>query len=88
MRIWAIYLYSIIQGFESFLRTEIDLVGDDINLALDDNISGLTTTYEIEPGMCTSKDISEALFNILQTEYDFLTTMLILNLMILPCKLN
>ena len=36
MRILAIYNSSVFQDFDSFLRTEIDLVEDDIKLVLDE----------------------------------------------------
>ena len=68
MNILAIYTSSVFQDFESFLRTQIDLVEDDIKLVLDEYNSNFIT-YELEPGIYTFKDISEALFNILQTEY-------------------
>ena len=57
------------QDFESFLRTEIDLVEDDIRLVLDEFNSGFIT-YKLEPGIYTFNDLSEALFNILQPEYE------------------
>ena len=60
---------SILQDFESFLRTEIDLVEDDIRLVLDEYSSSFIT-YEIEPSIYTFDDISKALFNILQPEYE------------------
>ena len=59
----------IFQDFESFLRTEIDLVEDDFRLVLDEYNSSFIT-YELEPGIYTFKDISEALFNILQAEFE------------------
>ena len=59
---------SVFQDFESFLRTEVDLVQDDIKLGLDEYNSSFIT-YEIDPGIYTFKDTSEALFNILQSEY-------------------
>ena len=68
MNILAIYIASVFQDFESFLRTQIDLVEDDIKLVLDEYTSSFIT-YELEPGIYTFKDISEALFNILQLEY-------------------
>ena len=68
MNILAICTTSVFQDFESFLRTQIDLVEDDIKLVLDEYNSSFIT-YELEPGIYTFKDISEALFNILQTEY-------------------
>ena len=66
--ILAIYTRSVFQDFESFLKTQIDLVDDDIKLVLDENNSSFVI-YKLEPGIYTSKDISEALFNILQSEY-------------------
>ena len=68
MTILAICTRSIFQDFESFLRTQIDLVEDDVKLVLDEYNSSFLT-YELQPGICTFKDISEALFNILQNEY-------------------
>ena len=68
MNILAFYTSSVFQDFESFLRTQIDLVEDDIKLVLDEYNSSFIT-YELEPGIYTFKDISEALFNILQSEY-------------------
>ena len=68
MKILSIYTTSVFQDFESFLRTQIDLVEDDIKLDLDENISSFIT-YELEPGIYSYREISEALFNILQLEY-------------------
>ena len=68
MRILSIYTSSVFQDFERYLRTEVDLIEGDIKLVLDEYNSSFIT-YEIQPGMYTFKDISEALFNILQTEY-------------------
>ena len=68
MNILAFYTSSVFQDFESFLRTQIDLVEDDIKLVLDEYNSNFIT-YELEPGIYTFKDISEALFNIFQSEY-------------------
>ena len=62
------YQILIFQDFESFLRTEVDLVEDDIRLNLDENNSSFIT-YENTPGNHTFKDVSEVLFNILQPEY-------------------
>ena len=68
MNILALYTGSVFQEFESFIRTEVDLVEDDIKLVLDEyNLSFVT--YELEPGIYTFKDISEALFKIIQSEY-------------------
>ena len=68
MNILAFYTSSVFQDFESFLRTQIDLVEDDVKLVLDEYNSNFST-YELEPGIYTFKDFSEALFNIIQFEY-------------------
>ena len=68
MNILAIYTRSIFQDFESFLRTQIDLIEDHIKLVLDEYNSSFIT-YELQPGIYTFKDISEALFNIIHFEY-------------------
>ena len=67
MDILARYTSSVFQDFESFLRTQIDLVEDDIKLVLDEYNSSFITC-ELDPGIYTFKDISEALFNILQSD--------------------
>ena len=58
------YVDSKFRDFESFLGTEIDLVEDNIRLVLDEYKSSFIT-YELQPGMYSFKDLSEALFNIL-----------------------
>ena len=68
MNILAIYTSSVFQDFKSFLRTQIDLVEDDVKLVLDECNSSFLT-YKLQPGIYTFKDNSEALFNILQSEY-------------------
>ena len=68
MRISSTYTGSVFQDFGSFLGTQIDLIEDDIKLALDEYNSSLFT-YELQPGDYRFKEISEALFNILQPEY-------------------
>ena len=67
LEILAGYTRSVFQDFESFLITQIDLIEDDLKLVLDEYNSSFIT-YELEPGIYTFKDISEALFNILQSE--------------------
>ena len=67
MNILARYSSSVFQDFESFLRTQIDLVEDDIKLVLDEYNSNFIA-HELEPGIYTFKDIFEALFNILQSD--------------------
>ena len=69
MFILNFYVNSVFQDFESYLRTEVDLVEDDIKLVLDEYNSSFIT-YELEPGIYTFKDISEALLKILQPEYE------------------
>ena len=68
MNFLSIYASSIVQDFESFLRTEVDLVEDDIRLVLDEYNSSFFT-YEKEPGVYKFNDLSETLFNILQSQY-------------------
>ena len=58
----------IFQDFESFLRTKIDLVEDDIKLVLDEHNSSFVNS-ELETGLYTFTDLSEVLLNILQSEY-------------------
>ena len=68
MNILAIYVRSVFQDFESFLRAQIDLVEDDIKLVLDEYNSNFKT-YELTPGIYSYRDIAEALYYILQDEY-------------------
>ena len=68
MNIVAGYVSSVFQDFESYLRTEVDLIEDDIKLVLDEYNSSFVT-YELDPGNYSYREISEALFYILQSEY-------------------
>ena len=68
MNILARYTSSVFQDFESFLRTEIDLVEHDIKLVLDEYNSSFVT-YKLDPGIYIYKDIAVALYYILQSEY-------------------
>ena len=68
MDILGFYIMSKNQDFGNFLGTEVGSVEDDIRLVLDENNSSFVT-YELKPGIYTFKDISEVLFNILQSEY-------------------
>ena len=68
MNILSVYHSSVFQDFESYLRTEVDLIEDDIRLVLDKYNSSFFT-YELQPCDYRFKDISEVLFNILQCEY-------------------
>ena len=68
MNFIAIYTRSVFQDFESFLRTQIDLVEDDVKLVLDEYSSSFIT-YELNPGIYNYRDLSEGLFFFLQSEY-------------------
>ena len=68
MLLLAMFVDSVFQDFERLLRTEFDLVEDDIKLVLDEYNSSFIT-FELEPSIYPLKDISKALFNILQLEY-------------------
>ena len=63
----SIYTSSVFQDFESFLRTQVDLVEDDTTLVLDEYNSSFIT-YELKPGIYTFKVISVVLLNFLQSE--------------------
>ena len=64
MSILSVFTSSVFQDFESFLRTQIELVEDDVRLVLDEYNSSFTI-YKITPGIYNFKDLSEAFFNIL-----------------------
>ena len=68
MKFLAGYHSSVFQDFKNYLRTEIDVVEDDIRLVLDKYNSSFIT-YDVQPGFYTLKDLSESVFNILQPEY-------------------
>ena len=68
MNILAVYTSSVFQDIESFLRTQNDLIEDDVELVLDEYNSSFNT-YELEPGIYSYKEISEAFFYILLSEY-------------------
>ena len=68
MNILASYTSSVLQDFESYLRTEVDLVEDDIGLVLDKYNSSFIT-YELEPGIYNFRDHSESVFNNLHPKY-------------------
>ena len=68
MIILAVYKRSIFQDFKSFLRTENDLVEDDIRLVWDEYNSSFITC-EIRPGNYILKDLSGVCLRILQPEY-------------------
>ena len=66
--ILAGYHSTVFQDFESYFRTEIDLVEDDIRLVLDKYNSSFIT-YELQPRIYFFKDLSEFVFNILHADY-------------------
>ena len=68
MNILSIYTSSVFQDIESFIRTQIDLIEDDVKQVLDEYNSSFIT-YGLEPGIYSYREISEALFNVLQLEY-------------------
>ena len=68
-RILSFYVRSIFQDFESFFRTEIGLVEDDIKLVLDEHISSFIAN-ELPLCIHTFKDISEFLAINIQREND------------------
>ena len=68
MNVLAVSTSSVFQAFESFLGTQIDLIEDDIKLVLEEYNSSFIT-YELDPGIYNYREISEALFYILQSEY-------------------
>ena len=68
MHISSIYVNSIFQDFKSVLTTEVDLVEDDVRLVLDEYNSWFIT-FQLEPGIYTSKDLPESVFIIFQPEY-------------------
>ena len=55
------------QGFEIYLKTDVDLVEDDIRLVLDKNKTNFLK-YELQPGIYTFRDLSETVFGILQPD--------------------
>ena len=68
MNILSGYPRSVFQDFESYLRTEIHLVEDDIKMVLN-KYNSRFITYELDPGTYSFRDLSETLFNFLQHKY-------------------
>ena len=87
MNILSIYTSSVFQDFESVLRTQFDLIEDDIKLVLDEYNSSFIT-YESKPGIYTFKDFSEALFNILQSEYPGPSNVIVIEFDDIPRKIQ
>ena len=63
------YTSSIIQDFENYLRSEVDLVEDDIRFVWDEKNSNFITN-ELPPVIYNFKDFSEFLSRYLQFEDD------------------
>ena len=87
MNIFSGYPSSVFQDFESYLREEIHLVEDDIKFCLVKWRSGLIT-YEIQPGIYTFNDVSEALYNILQPEYPASSSKIVMQVHDITRKIN
>ena len=68
MNIFASCDRYIFQDFESSMRTEVDLVQDDIRLVLD-NYNSSFITYEIKQGIYIFEDLSEVFLKSLQLEF-------------------
>ena len=69
MDIFAGYTNSIFQDFENYLRTQVDLVQNDIRLALDEFNSSFIT-YDLPPAIHIFKDPSQFLLRNLESEYE------------------
>ena len=67
MDILGFYIMSKFRDFEKILGTEVDLDEYDNQLLDEKNIS--SATYELQAGIYTFTDLSEAFFNILQPEF-------------------
>ena len=67
MNVLAGYTSSVFQDFESYLRTEVDLVEDSIRLILH-KYNSIFITFELELGIYNFRDLSESVFNILKPE--------------------
>ena len=85
LNILAGYIRSILQYFESYLRTELDLVKDDIGLVLDEHNSSFIT-YESDPGTYVFKDLSEFVFNILQPKYEASSNVIVIEFDVISMK--
>ena len=60
--------YSRFQYFESYRRTKVDLVEDDIRLLLKENSNFIT--YETPPGISSFKDVSEVHSRVFQNGFE------------------
>ena len=87
MNILSIYTKSVFQVFESFLRAQTDLVEDDIELVLDEYMSNFIT-YDLQLGIYTFEDILKLFLTFSYSNIQNPAAKLLMNLMILPRKLN
>ena len=83
MLILSPYVNFIFQDFESFLRTEVDLVEDDIGLVLNEDNSSFIT-YELQPSFYTFNIFQKPFSTFFNLNINYITTQLILNMMTLP----
>ena len=79
MNFLAGYTSFVFQDFRSYLRTEVDLVGEDYKLTVDEYNSSFFT-YDLEPRIYTCEDIFETLYNILQPEYPSSSSEIVIDL--------
>ena len=87
MNILSIYTSSVFQDFENFLRTQIDLIEDHVKLAVDE-YNSIFITYELEPGIYSYREVSEAFFINLQLEYPSSDSKILLRLDDITRKTN
>ena len=87
MNILARYTSSVFQDFESFLRTQIDLVEDDVKLVLDEYNSSFIT-YELKPAFTVIERFPKLFFKSFNLKIHNPIAKFQLDLMILPEKLN
>ena len=68
LKILAGYTGSNFQDVESYLRTQVDQVEDDVRLVLVEYFSSFITD-EVQPGIYTFEDLSEVFFDVFQHDY-------------------
>ena len=82
MNILAINTSSVFQDFESFLRTQIDLIEDDVKLVLDEYNSSFITC-ELDPGIYFLKIFPKLFLTFSNQIVQVIAMLLFLNMMIL-----
>ena len=83
VKILSIYNSSVFRDFESFLRTQTDVVEDDIELILDEYNSSFIS-YHLDPGIYILKIFPRLFLSISNLNIQDLITRRILNMMTLP----